>query len=362
MIYKIIMKKNDFFKIHNRIASKNLEIKEDEVYFEIELGSLNILKETGYPFHMIDSLRIKLQSFFKKYYLIGIGLLFLFSVLYLNTYRVTSIEFNMETPINAEIESQITLNMKRLFCFDFTNMNFESFSKKLRTRYVEYPYIEVYAKNNKINVDIYSQNEESPKSITGESCGDIIAKKDGVIDTFYIYDGVSKISKNKYVRQGDILISGTMNDESIPSKGLILAYTYERVCIDVKKKESKEVETSNKEEYFSISFINSSFNLNKKNLYSISNVHSSKVFNIFDIFAVNKVEEIEKSIIATINSEDDAIKIAEKIITEDFEENKVNNLEKIIDMKMYKLDDNGDAYSVTYILKKLESIGEFSSY
>lgn len=362
MIYKIIMKKNDFFKIHNRIASKNLEIKDDEVYFEIELGSLNILKETGYPYHMIDSLRIKLHTFFKKYYLIGIGILFLFSILYLNTYRVTAIEFNMETPINTEIESQISLNMKRLFCFDFTNIDFATFSRKLRTRYVEYPYIEVYAKNNKIKVNIYSQNEEAPKSNIEEICGDIIAKKDGIIENIYVYDGISMVGKNKYVKEGDILISGSMNGSTIPSKGLVLAYTYERVCIDVKKKESNEIETANKDEYFSISLINSNFNLNKKNKYSTSNVYSYPVFNLFDIFAVNKVNEVEKTTITTINSESEAMEIAEKIIKNDFEENKVNGLEEIIDMKMYKLDDNGDTYSITYILKKLESIGEFSSY
>lgn len=197
MNYKVIMNKNDFFKIHNRIAAKNLEIKEDKVSFEVELGSLNVLKESGYSYHLVDSFRIKLRFFIKQYYLVLVGVLFLFSVLYINSYRVNGIFFNINTPINASIEQRIKKSYKRLFCFNFSNLNYAALSKSLRIEYVEYPYIEVYAKGNKILVDIYSYDDEYPQAATNDAKGDIIAKKDGVVDRFYVYNGSAQVGKNK---------------------------------------------------------------------------------------------------------------------------------------------------------------------
>ena len=46
MGYKIKMKKSDFFKVNNRILASNIEIQDDDVIFDIELGSYNILKKT----------------------------------------------------------------------------------------------------------------------------------------------------------------------------------------------------------------------------------------------------------------------------------------------------------------------------
>ena len=38
------MRKEDFFKIHNRIAANEVNVLIDDVEFEVELGSYNIIK------------------------------------------------------------------------------------------------------------------------------------------------------------------------------------------------------------------------------------------------------------------------------------------------------------------------------
>ncbi len=362
MTYKIIMNKNDFFKIHNRIAAKNLEIKEEEVKFEVELGSLSVLKESGYPYHLVDSLRIKLQFFIKQYYLVLIGVLFLFTLLYINSYRVNAIKFNMTTPINSSIESRIRQSFKRLFCFNFSNLNYNAFSKSLRLEYVEYPYIEVYSKNNNIMVEIYSYDDKYPNKIDNLSAGNIIAKKDGIIDSYYIYNGNSLISKNKYVKKGDILISGDLNGNTVTSKGLVMAYTYEKVNLDIAKKEKLEVETENTQRYYQVCFFNNGFSINKKGNYALLNRSEKNVFNVFDVFYVKKIEEIEKNAIIKENDESTAIEKAEKIVRTSFDENKVNENEKIVDLMTYSVKETEDSFSITFILKKLESIGEFQTF
>ncbi len=362
MKYKIIMQKNDFFKIHNRIAVKNLEIKDEEVSFEVELGSLNILRESGYPFHLIDSIRIKFQSFMKKYYLLLIGVLFLFSVLYINSFRVNKINFNMKTPINSLIETRIKKSYKKILCFNFSNLNYTAFSKTLRLEYVEYPYIEVYSKNNNIFVDIYSYDDEYPKAKDQNASGDIIAKKDAVIDEFYIYNGNLLISKNKYVKEGEVLISGSTNNNKIEAKGLVMGYTYEKTVIEVLKKEEEEVSTGRSQKYQQIHFMNWDFPFQKKDSYSSYDTVEQTLFNVFDIFYVKQIEEKEKNAIIKENDEASATLKAEGIIKENFEKNKINDKEKIMDCKKYLIEETEDKYLITFILKKLESIGEFRAY
>ncbi|MBQ9124328.1 MAG: hypothetical protein IJY14_01435 [Acholeplasmatales bacterium] len=88
MNYKIKMKKDDFFKIHNRIAANDVNVLKDEVSFKVELGSYNIIKDSGYKYYLEDSFKIKFNYFMKKYHLLIIGLLFFFSLLYINSYRL----------------------------------------------------------------------------------------------------------------------------------------------------------------------------------------------------------------------------------------------------------------------------------
>ena len=56
MNYKIKMSKNDFFKINNKLLASNLEIEDDDVIFEVEAGSFNILKKTNYEFKVLESI------------------------------------------------------------------------------------------------------------------------------------------------------------------------------------------------------------------------------------------------------------------------------------------------------------------
>ena len=362
MKYKIIMSKNDFFKIHNRIATSNLEINKDDVTFEVELGSLNILKESGYSYHLVDSFRIKLKEFMNKYYLLVFGILLVFSILYINSYRVNKIIFNTKTPINSKIEAAIEENYKKIFTFNFSNLNYTEFSKSLRAKYVEYPYINVYNKNNDILVDIYTYNDNYPIENKGSSTGDIIATKDGVVDNIYVYNGCSLVSKNKYVKKGDILISGTINNNFVVSKGLVLGYTFEKAVISIPKEEKVEVLTGNTQSYFDISIANFKFSINKENEYSLYEYEYKTKFNIFDFFSIKEIEEYEKNDIIKENTQDLAIEIGKEKLITDFEACRISDQEYIVDVKPYHIIENKDDYEITYILKKYESLGVFQAY
>lgn len=353
MIYKIKMKKDDYFKISNKIISSNLSINDDEVIFEIEGGSYNILKRTNYEFKVIESLRSKLLRFFSRYGILITGILFLFSILYMNIYRVRGIVFNRETPINEEIEYRIKSSYKRLLCFDFCSINYKEFSKDMQKTYFEYPYINVSCKNNLISVYI-ANIDEANYTLSSPLEGDIVARKDGVVDIFYVYNGKSVVSKNKYVKEGDVLIEGTST-----VRGIVLATTYDKVELSISKEFKTEQVSDEVSNYYDLSIFNWNVPLGKKKTFDLYQKDEALVFNLFDFFSLKKIAETKKNVIIKTYSQDDAYLLAQKKIEEDFKEHQSSDLEHIVSMVNTKVEETEDSYVFTFIVKKYESIGEF---
>lgn len=360
MNYQIIMDKNDFFKIHNRIAVKDLKIDENKAIFNVDLGSFTIIKDSGYSYKLVDSFKIFFKKIISKYYLLLIGLIFLLTILYINTYRIKKIEFNLITPINSTIENDLKSRMKKLYFFNFLNIDFNQYSKELRNKYSEYPYIEAYSKNNVIHVNLF-QNESYVQKVASDPNGDIIASKDGIISEYYVYNGQSFLSKNKYVKKGDVLISGTINEKLVSAKGKIFAYTYEKKKVTIPKTEYVSLITD-KTSYYQILLFNNPVNINKKKEYIDYNKNEEIKFNLFDWFSIKKIEEEEKNDIIEENSKEIAIEKGISIIKEEFNNSKTLVEEEIMDIKCYDIIENENSFSIEYILKMKESIGEFVSY
>lgn len=355
MVYKVRMKKDDYFKINNKIISSNLVIEGDDVIFEMEGGSYNILKRTNYEYKLIESLKMKVLRFFSRYGLLVTGIMFLLSVLYINTFRISNIEFNRSTPINEEIEYRIKSSFKTLFCFEFCNLDYDAFSHDMCQKYFEYPYINVNCRNNVIYVYIADVDEPTLPDNTALE-GNIVAKKDGVVDLYYTYAGKSLVSKNKYVRKGDVLIEG--NSEV---SGLVMATTYEKLELSIPKKEKVVENTEEKEEYVVLKLFNLGFDLGKKQSFELYDEQQHMIFNLFDFFSLKKIAQTKKNAIMKTYSQEEAMKVAYQKIEEDFTAHQVNDLEKLIAVTNTKISEDEDHYTFTFILKKYESIGTFSA-
>ncbi len=354
MVYKIKMKKDDYFKINNKIISSNLEIDGDDVVFEIEGGSYNILKRTSYEYRVIESLKTKVLRFFSKYGLLVTGILFLISVLYMNIYRVSRIEFNRETPINNEIEYRIKSSFRTLFCFQFCNLDYEDFSKTMRKTYFEYPYINVSRKNNVISVYIAPIDEATTQKSEGVD-GNIVAKKDGIVDLYYTYQGKTMVAKNQYVRAGDVLIEGNTK-----ASGLVMATTYEKLVLSIPKKKTEEQVSDEQTNFYNLKLFEFDFNLAKKEEYELYEEKEHVVFNLFDFFSLKKIEQTKKNVIMKTYSEEQAYAAAEEKIQEDFSVHQTNDLEKILAITNTKIETTEDSFIFTFILKKYESIGAYA--
>lgn len=361
MNYKIKMNKEDFFKVNDMISVTNLEMSDSDVFFNVEGGSLEIIKNSKYKYKMLDSFQNKIINFMSKYYLLVIGILFLFSILYINSYRVSKIRFNIDTPINDQIKKELESSFKNLYFFKFSNLNYETYSKKLRIKYSTYPYINVEFKNNIVDVIIYNFDDPN-KIVVNDYKGDIIASKDGIVDVFYVYNGKNMISKNQYIKKGDVLISGTFLDKKIQASGMVMATTYEKITIGILKDNSKSVEVDNSINYYKLGFFDYTFNFGKDKEFNNYSKVEKNIFNLFDFFSIKQIEEIEKNDIIVSYSLDEALEEAKKLIEKDFLSNQINELEKIIDIGLIKTEFEDNLYLFTFIVKKYESIGVFNSY
>ena len=356
MIYKVKMLKDDYFKVSNKIIANNLVIDGEEVFFEIEGGSYNILKKTNYEFKLIESLASKIKIFIGKYYLVITGILFLLSILYLNIYRVKRIEFNRETPINNEIEYRLESSFKTLFCFNFCSLDYIEFSNEMKRTYFQYPYINISCKNNVISVYIAEIDEVNVDNNYALE-GNIVAKKDGIVDIFYTYSGKTNVTKNKYVKQGDILIEGNTKVQ-----GVVLATTYDKVSINIPKTVEIESISNQVQTYYNINLLNFDFDISKKEEYPLYEEDNQMIFNLFDVFTIKKIEEIKKNAIIKEYTQTEALDVATEEIYQNFAENQTINLEKIISLTNINAIEEEEQYVFTFIVKKYESIGEFVGY
>lgn len=358
MKIKVKMKKQDFYNSSIELKASNISCDDSYVLFDTDAKSVESLKKSRYEIEVIGK-----EKKLKKGYLISIVLsLFIFlGIIYVNSFRISSISYNIETPLNEEISKRLYNNSKKLFCFDFININYEAFSKELREEYPMYPWIRVTKKASKINVNIYEYDDNYPKE-TLDTPGNIIASKDAVIDSYIIYNGSGNIHINQYVKKGDILVSGFISSstsEAVAAKAKILGYTYENYQMEIKKQNKNEILTGKREKYYELDLLSLDYKFNYKNLFTNYDLKTKTVFNLFDIMKVKEIEEYEKYDIMKAYNKDEAIEYAKSKITADFEVNKKLDDEKIIDLRIVGFSEDDDKYYIQVLAKKYESITSF---
>lgn len=365
-IYKVSVKSEDFFKISGKIVASSIIMEKNHVYFKTDKLSIDYLKTQNVEFEMLETLNsgIKKRLFLSRGFIFGI-ILFA-SILYLNSFRISDVVFNGEYLINQRIEEEIYNECTQLYFFKFADLDYESFSKKLRRKYLNYQWIEVTKKGSKVVVNI-TDFDDDRVSIKSETIGDIVASKDGVIRYFNIYQGGSNVEINKYVKKGEVLISSDLlfnkeqqNKQLVEAKGLVIADTYETVTMEIEKTRTETIYTGLKSNHYALTLFGKDYNINSKKSFDKFDAKENTIFNLFGTFKIKKIEELEKCDIIKTYTLEEAIELVSSVITEQFEENRTNELEKIMRLEVLTKKETNNSYVITMLVKKQESIGAFS--
>ena len=354
MEYKISLDYDDYFSNSQIIKATNLEVVGEAIMFATDKKTLLLLDSKNISYMLHDSKMKRIKNIFKYKTGIYVGLLWVLLLIVMNSFRVNRIEFNGDYPINEEITSYINNQNQQILFFSFHKNNYQDLSKNLRSTFYEYEWINVSKKGSTIYVTINTP-QEFEQVIENNEMGDIVAKKSGMISEYKVFSGLSLVESNQYVKKGEVLVEG----QASGAKGYVLATVYEEIKVTVMKEKSVATLTGVSQKYTSVKLFKKSFNVGKKATFSQSDTTIKKIFNIPGLLSINKIEELEKNDIIYTYDSDKAKEIAQNIITEGFTNSKVLNEERIVRIEQLYLQENSDSFEIVFLVKKIESIGEF---
>ena len=354
--YKISVSYDDYFANANRITSTQIEVVGDVIMFHTNGESIKFLDDNNVRYMLHSSAKKEVKKFLYNKTGIVIGLVVVSLLIVFNSFRISKISFNADYPINPLIEEYIDGQTQNLLFFSFHKNNYKELSKNLRSTFNQYEWINVDKKGSTIIVTIEPTTTKD-MDYTDLASGDIVAKKDGVVDSYIIFNGTSTLQSSMYVKKGDILISGSASN--VHAKGYVMAKTYESIVITVPKKTNKEELSGEVINYYELILFGKEFNLMKNKNYETSDLKREKSFNIPYIFTLNKIEEYEKDDIIYMYNRKTAIAYAKSVIENNFLSSKVLNDEKIERVEPLKVVETDNEFEITFLVKKLESIGVF---
>ena len=357
MEYKISVDYDDYFANSSSFKASHIEVIGDSIMFYTDKATKTLLENKNIRYMLHYSKRKKIFELMKNKSGIFIGLLCVCFLVVMNSFRVSKISFNGTYPINDEIEAYINSQNQQILFFSFHKNNYQDLSKELRSVFNEYEWISINKKGSTVYVEI---EPTTTKEIIEEdkTLGDIVAKKSGVVVEYAVFGGSGLVSSNLYVKEGDILISGTTQK----AKGYVLATVYEQITIDVLKIDDVTEYTGEALNYNQIKIFNKIFNISKKENYESSDLTSKVIFNIPYILSVNKIEEYEKNDIIYTYDKKSAISYAASIIEDEFTKSKILNDEKILRIEDLVVIEDSNSFKITFLVKKIESIGEFRKH
>ncbi len=357
--YKISMYYDDYLIHYESLIAYELQSSDNSIIFYTNKESLEYLDINNINYVIEKNAKQSIKRFFiyKKFVLIILAL-GLFGA-YLNSYRVQNIIFNIETPINNVIKEEIQTSYKKVLFFNFVNEDYESLAKDLRSRYSCYEWISINKNFDVIEVEIIKTGLD--RELTDDLNGNIIATKDGVINSYLVHSGSVMIEKNDYVKKGDILIEGLYTNTVVSPKGVVLAHTFEEQTYIVEKEINDTILTGLTDKFYGINLFGNNINFIKDYKYSEYEQTKSTIFSIPFLFDIYKIEQFQKSDIIYINDNESAVEYGYSLVEENFIKNKVIDDEKIETSKLLNITEYDYYYEVTYLVKKLESIGEFEA-
>ena len=154
MNFKVSVEYDDYFSNSLNLTAANIEVIGDSILFQTDKESIKYLNDNNIRYMLHYSKAGQVGQFFKNKTGIFLGLLVVVLFIYLNSFRVSKINFNSTYPINGEIEEYINSQNQDLLFFSFHKNNYDFLSKELRSMYVEYEWINVSKKGTTVYVDI----------------------------------------------------------------------------------------------------------------------------------------------------------------------------------------------------------------
>ncbi len=362
MKYKVSIS-NDDKQLLSRKEIKNIKKQEDNINFETNEKSAKLLSQQLENIRIVNQRKEKTFGFIKKYLISIIGLI-LIAIFIINQSRtIKSITFVNTDTYSKEVNEYVDGFLVKRGPFKYLNDSLVNINTDLRQHFYYYEWISVSKKGNKLYVNIEKQDQRSYINENSNIKGDIIAKKDGIIDSMYIKKGVAIAKDGQTVLAGQMLISGNLkinNDgvDYIHPLAIVIASVIDYENITVPKSDIKNLKTGKIE-------TKTGYTLFGKLHVAPSNfdnyIVETKILRDWKFYQKIKNIYYETNDIEISYTKDEALEYAKSIIRLNFMNNKIDEHEKIIFIEPISETEDSENYYFKFIVKKLENIASFQA-
>lgn len=184
---------------------------------------LKVLEKFGLPFFLYRNRKRKLY---------GAGLVTFFVVLYLLSSFIWDIKFDgnhmytYDTLLKYCASREIHYGMKK------SKVDCDGLEEALRSEFPEITWVFARVSGTRLLVKIKENEVMSSVPVSDETPRDLVAQTDGVITSMIVRSGVPMVSVGDEVKQGDVLVSGTLT--TIGDNEEVMNTHYVRADADIK--------------------------------------------------------------------------------------------------------------------------------
>lgn len=352
----------------------NLEKKDELISFDCSKKILQQIKKLNVPIlsENIVKRQFNRKSRFKKISIMG--LLVLLVLFLINQFFIREIVFAKNAYYDEKIYQTVKEYTTKVGPYYKLNTNINLLSKNLRTKFYYYGYVGVYKKGSKLLIDVRHNDildtPEKPEVIYGE----ILAKYNARIDLVKMSSGVVLRFSGETVKKGEILVTSNLKyqenlyqkESFVPLVGVVLGTTFRYLEISIKKNEKVLLFTGQEKSSFQLKIgnkiigkINNPFSVNDGNDYSIL---SNDFLSFFSKFKLIETTVYERRSMNVSHSFDEAKTIAYLKIYQAFENDKIDDSEKILNINLLDTRETSDEFIFNFMLNAYENIGEYRSF
>lgn len=347
-----------------KISLYDVKLTDKELTIVVDLDDYNkILKlKTSYKIKVIDYYGlVKYENILKKY-----NVFFICLIIGLVLIKVLSsiiFDIDIEHP-KSEIRELVLADLEEFgiskYHFKVSYDEKEKIIKKILHKETDrLEWLEIDSIGTKYVVKVEERIKNDPK--IDNNFQHIVAKKDAMILQIQASSGEIKVSKNDYVKKGDILISGFITkDEEIKKKVKAVGTVYGEVWYQAEitlPKVYKEIKyTKNSKKRFQVKFLSHDFLLFDFKPYktyesnNITLLENRLLPMSFNYSKVGETKEITKKYTGT-KGEKEALKLAEKNLRKKFSVN-----DSIISKKVLKKTEKDSKIIIDIFFKVKEDI------
>lgn len=150
-----------------------------------------------------------IQSMFRNVALY-LGILFFVVMMFIHSRSIKTIDYNAYTPYNAEIQTIIEGYLTKVFGLNFFTGDLKQLNFELRKTFSHFEWIDVQRQGTRLKVTILEPTMMNKQTEVIGTPGDLVARTSGWITAYKVKHGVLLVTRDQYVKAGDVLVSGNL--------------------------------------------------------------------------------------------------------------------------------------------------------